>query len=579
MDNAGMGMGLRATASALWLSAVAVLASWGELRPGVDNRIQAVGAILIAVGFAVTATLLGFEGRQAGNATLFAVLTCVWVSGEVATRNLGALTPLLLWVGGFTQVVAAAVLLRYPASRLDTAARWFVGATASALGVIQLAIIVTATRADWQTGPLLDGPWPTVVVAPHLNDALWQLRWGVWAIAGPIFLVLLWRRWRRMGTIERRTLSPILVAAAVTTLMITLRFVDDRLPRAEREVMQDLRAYAAVAVSAAFAVSALRLRLARAEVAGLASDLSGPVSIKDVRAALRKALSDPTLEVWFWVPEVASYADGDGVAHALPPATDRLLAFVADNRGAPMAVVLTDVSLERHRQLVDAAVAVSRLALENARLQASLRVQLAEVRTARTRMVHAGLEQRRRLERNLHDGAQQRLLGLGMRLGAMANTTSDPEAIRSIEAAREELQLALGELRDLAHGLYPVVLTQAGLGPALEAVTERLPVSVIRDVPDRRWAPDLESAAYFIACEAMSNACKHAGDCSVLLSVYQLDGHLIVDVSDDGCGSELLAGGGTVRAVRDRVEAAGGRVDIRSVPGAGTRLVAELPCR
>ncbi|MBA2953334.1 hypothetical protein GON03_03340 [Nocardioides sp. MAH-18] len=537
-----------------------------------------MGGVLIAVGFAVTATLLGLEGGQSGNAVLFAVLTLIWVCDQVASRDVGALTPVLLWIGGFTQLVAAAVLLRYPSSALDVWGRWFVGVTAAILGAVQLAIILTGTRADWQTSELADGPWPTLIRAPALNDALWELRWIVWTVAGPIFLVLLVRRWRRLGFIERRTLSPILVTAGITTVMISLRLADDQLPGVGPQVMEGVRAYAAVAVSAAFALSALRMRLERGDVATLASDLHGPVSIEEVRDALRRALGDPGLEVWFWVPEQDTYVDAAGAAGTLPDPHDRLLAFVSDSHGAPMAVVLTDISLERHHQLVDAAVAVSRLALENARLQASLRARLVEVRTIQTRLVHTGLEERRRLERNLHDGAQQRLLGLGMRLGALANTVEDPETTMSIDAARVELQHALEELRDLARGLYPVALTQSGLASALEAVTERLPLEVTRDVPDRRWPPDLESTAYFIACEAMSNACKHAGECTVRLRVYEKDNSLVVDVTDNGQGSTYLTAGGTVRGIRDRVEAAGGRLTVRSTVGVGTRLVAELPC-
>jgi signal transduction histidine kinase len=198
------------------------------------------------------------------------------------------------------------------------------------------------------------------------------------------------------------------------------------------------------------------------------------VSVERVRDALRHALSDPTLEVWYWVSDQGGYVDGDGRVRPLPDPSERFVAESVSADCEPLSAVLADPALYRHRSLVDSAVAVSRLALENAQLQASLRSQLVAVREARGRLLHAGLEQRRRLERDLHDGAQQRLLALGMRLGAIENDSTDSRTATAIESARRELHQALEELRDLAHGLYPAVLTQAGLPAALEAVIERL---------------------------------------------------------------------------------------------------------
>jgi signal transduction histidine kinase len=568
---------VRQWASATWLLGVFAVLAWGNFYPGTPHTSLAIGNILIGVGFAATATLLAVQEEQQGNAGMFVVLTLVWVSGQVTTRDVGVLTPLLLWVACFTQVVAAAVLLRYPRARLDRVGRRFIVTCALLLGLVQVLIIVTLDRASWPT-PLPPGPWPTVRDDPQLNDALWQLRWIVWGVAGPLFLVLLVRRWRQLRSMERKSLSPILLTAAVATATISVRLVDVRLPAPAALVLEIIRAYAAVAVSGAFVLSAIRMRLARAAVATLASELSGSVSVEEVRDALRRALADPTLEVWYWIPDHAAYVDAAGTDRLLPSEDAHVLAPVADSQGTPMAVVVADEGLRRHRDLVDSAVAVSRLALENGRLQASLRTQLTEVREARARLLHAGLEQRRRLERDLHDGAQQRLLALGMRLAALETTVTDQRTTRSIQAAKEELNQALVELRDLAHGLYPVVLSQSGLDPALEAVTERLSVPVVRDIAPRRWAPDLESTAYLIACEALTNACKHAGPSSIHLRIYERHEHLVVDVSDDGRGSAGLAAGEGVRAIKDRVEAVGGRLDVHSTVGAGTRVIAELPC-
>jgi signal transduction histidine kinase len=240
--------------------------------------------------------------------------------------------------------------------------------------------------------------------------------------------------------------------------------------------------------------------------------------------------------------------------------------------------VLADAGLGRNPELVESAMAVSRLALQNAQLQASLRSQLVAVREARSRLLHAGLEQRRRLERDLHDGAQQRLLAISMRLSAIENATADAGTARALESARGELHQALDELRDLAHGIYPAVLTQAGVGAALEAVVERLPFPVQAEVESGRWPPDVESAAYLIACEALSNACKHAGPCTVVLDIRKKGDTLVIDVKDTGVGMVLHVADSSLRAIRDRVDTMGGHVAVHSSPGLGTRVVAELPC-
>jgi signal transduction histidine kinase len=293
---------------------------------------------------------------------------------------------------------------------------------------------------------------------------------------------------------------------------------------------------------------------------------------------LRRALADPTLDVWYWLSDRDSYVDIAGVEQPVPREDDRLVVKAGTAAGEPLAVVLADPALRRHHELVDSAVAVSRLAMENAQLQASLRAQLVAVRDARARLLHSGLEQRRRLERDLHDGAQQRLLALSMRLGTIQNATSDAATADAVDAVRVELQQALDELRDLARGLYPAVLTQAGLGAALEAVIERLPIPVRARIPTARWHPDVESAAYLITCEALANACKHAGPCVVDLVIEQKENDLVIDVRDDGKGSASLDKGAALRSIHDRVDAMGGSIHVESSPGHGSRFLVGIPC-
>ena len=220
---------------------------------------------------------------------------------------------------------------------------------------------------------------------------------------------------------------------------------------------------------------------------------------------------------------------------------------------------------------------MSRLALEATRLEAQLRAQLVAVKQTRGRLLSAGLAERRRLERDLHDGAQQRILGAAMKLSAIG-ARSDPETAEAVTGVRRQLHVALEELRSLARGIYPAVLTQAGLGAALESVTEDLPIPVRTSIPDRRWPADTESAAYLVACEALTNVARHAGPCQVELVVHQAEEGLHLRVADDGVGSDALHGPSALRELRDRVAALGGRLSVSSTVGTGTVVEVWLPC-
>jgi signal transduction histidine kinase len=208
---------------------------------------------------------------------------------------------------------------------------------------------------------------------------------------------------------------------------------------------------------------------------------------------------------------------------------------------------------------------------------ADARAQLA---ASRQRIVEAGDSERRRLERNLHDGAQQRLVSLALALREVqANLCKDPDAAeRLIRFAREELDLALGELRELARGIHPAVLTDRGLGPALEALVARAPMPVhVKGLPTARVPQAVEAAAYYIAAEALTNAAKHAHARMVSLLVTQVGDGLRVEVSDDGIGGADMSHGSGLRGLADRVEALGGRLDVESPGGKGTRLVGRMP--
>lgn len=218
------------------------------------------------------------------------------------------------------------------------------------------------------------------------------------------------------------------------------------------------------------------------------------------------------------------------------------------------------------------------LALEMVGLRAELRAQLAEVRDSRKRIVTAAEEERRRIERDLHDGAQQRLVAIGLALRHLQHELpAESEMACLLDGAVAEVADTIDELREIARGIRPGILDD-GLASALRELAQRTRLPLVLDVPDTRFPKDVETAAYFIACEGVTNAAKHSGATRLHLQVREDDGRLVVRVTDDGVGGAGLREGGGLVGVSDRVAAHGGRLSLRSDPGQGTELVAELSC-
>jgi signal transduction histidine kinase len=247
--------------------------------------------------------------------------------------------------------------------------------------------------------------------------------------------------------------------------------------------------------------------------------------------------------------------------------------------GTVIAVIAWSPDGDADRALLPDAVAVAALPIEMARLRVELRRRLEEVEASRARIAAVADDERRRVERDLHDGAQQRLVSIGLalrhaqhQLGADAD-----EAGRTLDGAVVEIATAIEELRELARGLRPTLL-QAGLGPALRELASRSPVPVEVCATTERFPLDVEAAAYFVACEGLTNAVKHARAEQVVLQVLGQDGALVVSVADDGVGGAALGRGSGLTGLSDRVAARGGRLRVVSIRGGGTTLSAELPC-
>jgi signal transduction histidine kinase len=246
-----------------------------------------------------------------------------------------------------------------------------------------------------------------------------------------------------------------------------------------------------------------------------------------------------------------------------------------------VAVICHDSSLEEERELVRAVGAAASIALENERLNAELRARVEELRASRARIVRAGDDERRRLERDLHDGAQQRLVALALNMRLIeSRLETDPDGAKELlRDTATELSEATTELRELARGLHPAVLSDRGLRPALEALAGRAPLDVeLAGAPDGRLPAPVESASYFVVAEALTNVARYAKASRASVSVGRANGSVTVEVRDDGVGGADPAAGSGLRGLADRVAALDGRLEVDSPPGEGTMVRAVIPC-
>jgi signal transduction histidine kinase len=293
-----------------------------------------------------------------------------------------------------------------------------------------------------------------------------------------------------------------------------------------------------------------------------------------VREMLAESLGDRTVSVAYWLPDRERFVDELGRQVELPlPGSGRAWTAV-DRDGRRLAAIIHDAALDTSPELVMAAAAASSLAIDNERLKADLQARVEELRLSRLRIVEAGDAARRRIERDLHDGAQQQLVSLALDLRMLRARLQDPQ----IDELSARLATALAELRELARGIHPAILTDRGLAPAIQSLADRgaVPIDTDVEVAERLAAP-IEAAAYFLVAEAFTNVARYAEATSARVQVRRDGEALVVEVSDDGVGGVDPSAGSGIRGLEDRVAAVGGTLEIDSPPGHGTRLRATLP--
>ena len=426
------------------------------------------------------------------------------------------------------------------------------------------------------------GPHNLLEVTPNPEAGLAAVRVQLLAVSACCLVglgILAARRLRR-GRPLRRSLALLVDAFALALALIAALFLALVF---QGPAIHQLRwaTFAALGLApVAFLIGLLYDRLARSSVGELLLELRTDPAPSELRDALARALRDPSLTLAYWLPDFGSYVDLDGRPVALPTPDGRRATTLIDRDGVHVAALLHDRALNDEPELLDAVTAAAGIALENGQLHAELRARLEELQGSRARIVEAGQAERKRLERNLHDGAQQRLIALSLELGLWKEgVQGDLEASTRLEQARREIATSLEELRDVARGLHPAVVSGHGLEVALEqlaargSVPVRLKVAVGTRLPER-----LEVAAFYLVSESLANIGKHANASSATVEVSRTDGQVVVEVVDNGIGGADTELGSGLRGLADRVEALEGRLRIWSPKGGGTRLRAEIPC-
>jgi signal transduction histidine kinase len=565
---------------ALWPAALAAggVSAALILTSDVAHSRDRIAVLTLVVGLSwCLMGLLEWSRRPANRIGLLMVLFgFAWFAGRLIYSDV----PLLHTIGSFLGVLFFAVLghvlLAFPGGRLEGRLSRFLVAAAY---VDTLVVIAIASLFD-PGGPGDPRNLALVDANSAVADATNNTARGIGIALFLAALALLAGRWRRATPRWRRVFAIAFWTGAAAAVASAVSIFEE----APYKPIGPVAAVAYLVIAAvplALTVDLLRSRLARGAVAELVVQLRetrGPGKLSD---ALARALHDPSLSLAYWLPERGRYVDVDGRPVELPSDGDSRVATIIEREGSPVAALVHDATLRDEPDLVEAVGAAASLALENERLQADLRARLEDLRASRARIVDAADAERRRLERNLHDGTQQRLVSVSMALGlAESKLGSEPKAARQIiEEARQALGAALHELREFSQGIHPAILTERGLGPALQELVFLAPISIELAVPaDERLPEPVEAAAYYIVAEALANVAKYASAEAVSVTVERRNGVARVEIADDGVGGADPAKGSGLRGLSDRVEALGGTLAIESLPGSGTRLSAEIPC-
>ena len=554
-------------------SALIVTAFW-PLWSG--RPLLALGNVVLSMALLCAGILLLDEPGQRSSAGMLLGSSVLLTGGWLNLWKAGPLPLISVLASPAGTILAAWAMFCYPNSpHARRAGNRFFSVVLVSITAGLIVCIVTA-RPQWLDFPAAAW-WPALFPDRPVSDAAAHAV-DLAGIGFAVVYMALWAvRWRRSHGISRTLALPVAIAAAVTCAFTMVELAADiaSVSTAAMDRIYTVEAYLQVGVPAAFVVSVLRRRFASTRIADLLLRLRGPSRASSITDALRDVFEDPALDVVGWAPGLGPH---DGLADPASLPDGRLRLPVLASSGDLLAVILADPSLPADDDLVRAAVAASSYVLENALLETALGEQLQEVRDSRLRIIQAGIAERSRLERDLHDGTQQRLLALKIMLSAAEADAVTPSVRAMIGRVRSELGTVIDELRDLARGIHPAVLSQVGLEQAIRSLAEQYTIPVDVRLPEGRFDEAAELTAYFVIAESVTNAIKHAAASRISIRGDKAGGLLRITIADDGRGGAGTGGGTGISGLIDRVRGVGGDIEIDSPPGQGTRIRLVLPC-
>ena len=473
-------------------------------------------------------------------------------------------------------------LVRFPSGRIESRTdQWVVRLMLLALSLVLVGTFFsTPDQLGFEDAPrnlllLVDSPTTSAVILIIAN-----------AIAIVLVLALIHSfttKYSAASPPMRRLIGPVLWTS---TTLLALLGIASVFSIADLDTAEDisglLGAITAMILPLAFLVGLARSRLVRGQALGLmlerVANESDPVKMQ---AAVAEALGDPSVELAFWLPDSRHFVDTRGLPISEPEAGSKRAASEVSMDGRKVALIIHDGALLEEPEKIEAVSRGAALAFENARLEAEVRANVAELRASRTRIVEAGDAARREIERNLHDGAQQNLVSLAMKLQrARSRVESDPRgAIEILDGASAELEQTLAELRELARGIHPAVLSDRGLDAALLALAHRAPLPVeVGEMPEDRLPEPVEAAAYYVVAESLTNVARYADASRAKVDISRSNGTVRIRIADDGVGGADPTQGSGLKGLADRIAALDGHFMLASPDGLGTIVEAEIPC-
>lgn len=514
--------------------------------------------------------------------TWLVITSFVWLGQFLAWSNSSLVFTAGLVISSVFPIALIETMVRFPTGRIESGIdRWVMR---TVIGVVALLLVsllfTTPARIGYDNAPnnlllIVDDSTVTTVLYIVANAA---------AVVLTLILIRSFiGKYSNASPPMRRMLGPVLWTSTVLLALLGISSVFSLASLdAPEDIVGILAALTAMWLPVAFLVGLFRSRLVRGQALGLMLERvaheNDPIRMQE---AVAEALGDPSVELAFWLPESERFVDARGLPIARPEPGSERAASEVSTEGRLVALIIHDGALLEEPEKIQAVSHGAALAFENARLEAEVRANVAELRASRVRIVEAGDAARREIERNLHDGAQQNLISLALKLQmARSRVESDPTAaVEIIDGASAELEQTLAELRELARGIHPAVLSDRGLDAALLALAHRAPLPVeVGEMPDGRLPEPVEAAAYYVVAESLTNVVRYADASRAKVDISRSGGIVSIRIADDGVGGADPRQGSGLNGLADRIAALDGSLALMSPVGEGTVVEVKIPC-